>query len=150
MNDIVKWQLNQPRLWDWLEDQWLTAAPFGLTRSNGIRVEEFISGDEFILRAEVPGVDPAKDLSVAVDHGQITISGERREERKRDHRSEFFYGKFSRVISLPRDAHMDKIDANYANGILEVRVKLEHQAIGALKVPIKVEQLAVEAGAGKT
>ena len=59
-----------------------------------------------VVRAELPGVDPEKDIDVTVEDGVLTISAERREstEKKEDtsYRSEFRYGSFVRRLPVPR------------------------------------------------
>jgi len=60
--------------------------------------------DEFQIKAELPGV-PKDDISVDVNNGVVTISGERKNEYKdeKEHRIERFYGRFSRSFSLPEN-----------------------------------------------
>lgn len=111
-----------PRLMDWLDD----FAPIGLSFRNGgthpIKIEEFVKGDEITIRAELPGVDPEKDIEVTVGDGILTIKGERREEHKDAERSEFHYGSFTRSISLPSGTDDTNVHATYKDGILEVKV----------------------------
>ena len=61
------------------------------------------AGDNFVLKAQLPGIDP-KDIDVQVTREAISISGERRYENTDEKsgyvRSEFRYGKFHRVLSL--------------------------------------------------
>ncbi|WP_240646080.1 Hsp20/alpha crystallin family protein [Georgenia sp. SYP-B2076] len=91
-----------------------------------IRVEEYTDGDELVVRAEIPGVDPEKDIDVTVDEGVLTISAQRKEktESKRGggFRSEFRYGHFERQVRLPRGTSSDVIRATYRDGVLEVRL----------------------------
>jgi HSP20 family protein len=93
-----------------------------------IRVEEFQDHDHYVIRAEVPGVDPDKDIDVTVNGSILRLSiTRRRQESSEDRhgwRSEFSYGSFARTVSLPSAAAMKDIHATYANGVLEVRVPL--------------------------
>ena len=78
-------------------------------------------GDNFVLKAQLPGIDP-KDIDVQVTREAVSISGERRYEN-RDHqsgyvRSEFRYGKFHRVLPLPAHIKNDSVQAEYKDGIL--------------------------------
>jgi HSP20 family molecular chaperone IbpA len=57
-----------------------------------MRMEETLTDTEYVLRAELPAMDPGKDITVTVDQGLLTISAERREEEKVRGRSEFRYG----------------------------------------------------------
>jgi HSP20 family protein len=51
-----------------------------------IKVEEFIDGDHLVIRAELPGVDPDRDIDVLVDSGVLTIAAERQERNRRSSR----------------------------------------------------------------
>lgn len=54
------------------------------------------------MRAELPGIDPDKDVQITLEDNVLTLHGERREEVKDKHRSEFRYGAFSRAVRCPR------------------------------------------------
>jgi HSP20 family protein len=91
-----------------------------------LRVEEFADGDDFVIRSEIPGVDPERDVELTIDDGVLRISA-RREERsehkdKDGFRSEFRYGTFERSVVLPRGVNEDDIKASYKDGILEIRI----------------------------
>jgi len=77
--------------------------------------------DSLVLRAEIPGIE-AKDLDVRVTREAVAITGEHRYERKAEEagffQSEFRYGKFQRVISLPVAIENDRVNAEFKNGIL--------------------------------
>lgn len=77
----------------------------------------------FLLRADVPGVDPA-DIDVAMDNGILTVSGVRHaEERSEDagmQRVERSSGRFYRRFTLPESVDTDGITAKVRNGILEL------------------------------
>ena len=49
-----------------------------------MRLEEFVDHGHLVVRAELPGIDPEKDIHVVVDEGLLTITGERRSETKQD------------------------------------------------------------------
>ncbi len=106
---------------DWLEAN----AGFGM-RGLGlapyVRVEDFTEEGTYVLRAELPGVDPDKDVELKVEGDLLTIRGERREEQKDKNHHEFHYGAFSRSIPLPSGVKAEDVTATYDNGVLEVRV----------------------------
>ena len=81
--------------------------------------------DKFVLRADVPGVDPA-EIEVSMDAGVLTVSGERRSETSDESdglkRVERISGRFYRRFSLPESADADGIAAKSNNGILEVTI----------------------------
>lgn len=107
-----------------------------------IRVEEYVDGKTLVVRAEMPGVDPDKDIEVTMDEGYLRIRAERQEKEehkeKGRYRSEFRYGSFSRNIPLPDGVKEEDIKATYTNGVLEVRAPLpdEAQATEPKKLPI--------------
>ncbi|MCZ7536809.1 MAG: Hsp20/alpha crystallin family protein [Acidimicrobiia bacterium] len=96
---------------------------------SGMRVEEQVEGDELVVRAEMPGIDPDKDVRIHVRNHTLELDVERREETKSEekgrYRSEFRYGRFSRVVQLPPDADESDVKATYKDGILEVRMPLD-------------------------
>ena len=93
-----------------------------------MRMEEFVDGDELVVRAELPGVDPEKDVEITVTDGTLTVAAERHDERTTGekgtgaYRSEFRYGSFRRQIQLPAGTDVHAVTATYADGILEVRM----------------------------
>ncbi len=87
-----------------------------------MRLEDEMIDGRYEVRAEIPGIDPAKDLDITVRDGQLTIKAERTEKKEFDGRSEFSYGSFVRMVSLPAGADEDDIKATYDKGILTVSV----------------------------
>lgn len=91
-----------------------------------IRVDEFQDGQTQVIRAELPGIDPDKDVEITVLDGLLHINAERRiDEETKDKgftRHEMRYGSLTRTIPLPKGATESDIKATYRDGILEVRV----------------------------
>lgn len=87
--------------------------------------------DNYTVRVEVPGLR-REDIEVALEDGALTISGERKAETPAEgtevHRQERFYGKFSRVITLPTVVAADKVKAQYKDGILTVTLAKAEEA----------------------
>jgi HSP20 family protein len=81
--------------------------------------------DAYEINIELPGV-AADDIDIAVDDGQLTIKGEKRFQREETGRTYYFsereYGAFQRSFRLPADADADKVVADFANGVLTVRI----------------------------
>lgn len=102
-----------------------------------IRVEENLEKGRYTLRAELPGVDPAKDVDISVREGQLTIKAERTERKEEGTRSEFHYGSFYRSIPLPVGAKEDDIDASYTDGILTVTVPVSESETPEKHIEIK-------------
>lgn len=106
-----------------------------------IRLEQFRDGDDFVVRAELPGIDPENEIEVAVERGMLHISAtrERKSETSEEgsYRSEFSYGTFRRSIALPEGADADAVTASYDDGILEIRTPLSEPATATRTIPIK-------------
>ena len=120
-------QARIPDLLDWLDAPWPAMLPFGSNAT--FRVEDYVDDGKYMIRAELPDVDPEDDVEVTVEGGLLTIRAERREESKQqDRHSEFRYGSLSRRVSLPQGADSSKITARYDKGILEVTVPVPDRA----------------------
>ena len=113
-----------PEIFAWLEGPFVSPRPVA---AQAMRMEEHVAGGRYVVQAELPGVDPAKDMEVSVAKSILTIRAERHEENQGQHRSEFRYGTFTRHIALPVTADAKDIKATYHWGILEVSVGL-HEA----------------------
>jgi HSP20 family protein len=107
-----------------------------------IRIEEFVDGKDYVVRAELPGLDPDKDIHVTVADGTLRIKVERSEERKTEDgktvHSEFHYGSLYRQVLLPVGARDDKVTARYDKGILEIRVVIAEPEAKFREIPITV------------
>ena len=124
---------------DWLEAPWAVLRPVA---GHPMRVEDFVQDGSYVIRAELPGIDPEKDMTVTVANGILTIKAERREEAVGKHHSEFRYGSFSRSVTLPAGADEDHIEATCSHGVLEVIVKLAEKGAdtGGRKIAVRQDQ----------
>jgi HSP20 family protein len=124
---------------DWLESPWTVLRPAG---GHPIRVEDYFKDGCYVVRAEIPGVDPEKDIEVTASKGILTISATRTEETDGKHRSEFRYGTFTRSVTLPAGADEDHIQATYDMGVLEVTVEIKDQAAEKAhkRIPVTLHQ----------
>lgn len=102
-----------------------------------IPVESFTEEGTYVVRADLPGVDPEKDIEVKVDGDVLTIHGERREEEHENGRSEVRYGAFTRSVRLPKGASADDVSARYDAGVLEVRVPMKEAPAEPIKVAVQ-------------
>ena len=79
----------------------------------------------FLLRADVPGVNPA-DIDISMDAGVLTVSGARTIEGQGEdtdvRRTERATGRFQRRFTLPETADADSISAKSSNGTLEIAI----------------------------
>jgi len=115
-----------------------------LTMASSIKVEQFQDGSTLVVRAEIPGIDPDKDVDVSVSGGMLHIKAEREErtehKEKDGYRSEFRYGSFQRSIALPAGAKEEDITASYKDGVLEVRAPAPVAAPGTSGTKIRVDR----------
>jgi HSP20 family protein len=110
-----------PDLVEWFEEPFVTLRPY---LAQPIRIEDFVEDGHYLVRAELAGIDPAKDVEVTVGSGYLTIRAERHDKTEGKHRTEFRYGSF-RSLPLPGDANPDDITASYDHGILTISVGLK-------------------------
>jgi HSP20 family protein len=112
-----------------------------LLAEDQLRVEEFMDGDTLVIRAELPGIDPDKDVELTIGDGMLHLHAERRQEKKIEDkdlvRSELRYGASTRTLPLPVGATDKDIDASYKAGILEVRVPVDTKKAAATKIPVR-------------
>jgi HSP20 family protein len=135
-----------PSLFDWPfpVPGWWSRFDEAFRDANGrqlLRVEEFEQDDTLVVRAEMPGIDPDKDVEITLADGMLTIRSERTEEaetsKRHFHRREIRYGAFSRTIALPEGTSDSDIKASYKDGVLEIRIPVPpaHKS-EAKRVPI--------------
>ncbi len=107
---------------------WSTLPP--LFGGQPIRLEDGMADGRYEVRAELPGLDPAKDVDVTTRDGVLTIRAQRGQRAESNGRSEFSYGSFVRSVTLPPGANQDDIKVAYRDGILTVSVGLAQAAAG--------------------
>lgn len=94
---------------------------------------------EVVVRAELPGLQP-QDLDVRLAGNQLTISGEKKESHEKQgkdsYRSEIRFGAFRRTVKVPEGVDAEGVEANYADGVLTLRLKKTRVA-PAKKIEIK-------------
>jgi len=119
-----------PDLVEWFEEPFMTLRPY---LAQPIRVEDYLEGDRYTVRAELAGIDPAKDVEVTIGAGYLTIHAERHDKTEGKHRTEFRYGTFTRSLPLPSNVNEDDVQATYHDGILTISVGLRTEK----KEPVK-------------
>lgn len=101
-----------------------------------MRIEDYVKDGRYVLRAELPGIDPEKDLDVTASNGVLTIKADRLDTPEGTHRSEFRYGTSVRTIRLPVNADEEHIQASYDSGVLEVEVLLRDADGDGRHIPV--------------
>ena len=104
-----------------------------------VDIEETVQ--DYVIRAELPGLDKDK-VKVGVEGAVLTLSGERDLERtaegKTYHHIERSHGTFSRSFTLPEDSDAERVEAQFTNGVLTVRVAKREEALPK-SIEVRVE-----------
>jgi HSP20 family protein len=126
--DLADWTVRPFEAWRRLFDE------------EQVNVEEFVENGQLVVRAELPGVDPDRDVQIEVVEGSLRIRAERRQEetvQERNYRrSEIRYGSFTRSLPLPPGTNEDDVTASYKDGILEVRAPVDEGRRQPSRIPI--------------
>ena len=116
------------RLWDWFDgpelSRWFGDMKPWFGTVDQLRIEQEVNDDTMTIRAEMPGIDPDKDVDISLDDDILRIRAERRSETKEEQegrvRSEFHYGSFERRLRVPKGVGLDDVKATYKDGILQI------------------------------
>jgi HSP20 family protein len=113
----------------------------GLTSSFVPAVDIYEDEHHVTVKMEVPGIDQ-KDIDVRLENNTLTVRGERNfdkdEKEENFHRIERRYGSFYRAFTLPNTLDAEKVQADYDNGVLKIRM--------AKKAEAKPKQIKVNIG----
>lgn len=124
-------------LLDEMFGDWPTETAAGGLSMPSVDITE--SDDAYCVRAELPGVSK-DEVTVELDQGVLCLRGEKKSRRdektERGRRLECSYGAFSRSFTLPSDADPDRINAEFKDGVLEVKVHKQPES--------KPKQIAVK------
>ena len=127
---------------DWLESPWTGPPPF-LT-GQVFRLEETTRDNRYVIRAELPGLDPDNDIQVTIDGRILTIRAERRQQDNGPYRSEFRYGSLARAVRLPGRVDPADVTARYGKGVLEVSVPVPVVKPEGTRIPVENAEAAPE------
>ena len=147
MNYLTRWQRPELATWSGLgrlsslrdEIDRLFEAPLAeLARTSNLlsgwtpAFDIFEDKDNLVVKAELPGMKK-EDIEISLHDGSLSISGERKSETKNEdaevYRSERFFGRFQRTVSLPTQVNSDKVKAQYKDGILTVTLPKTEEAM---------------------
>ena len=146
MNGLIRWQ--RPDLSPWAGFGRLSGLRDEIDRlfetplADLVRTSQLLSGwtpaldmyedkDNFYVRLELPGMKK-EDIELSLHEGSLSIAGERKVENKSKdsevYRSERFFGRFQRTVSLPKAVTVEKVKAHYTDGILTVTLPKAEEA----------------------
>jgi HSP20 family protein len=121
---------------------WLTPGS-GRSHNGGAwnpAVDVFTRDGDLVIKAELPGIDPDKDVDISWQDGLLTIRGERRSEERTErenyYRWESSYGSFQRSVPIPDGVKFEDVQASYDRGVLEVVVPKAAELTAPKRVPI--------------
>lgn len=135
--------------------------PFAMMRQMNEEMDRFFgaaktgsNGDQFwspaielkrkngnlVVSAELPGLKK-DEIKVKVIDESLVLEGERKQEKEEKkegyYHSERSYGRFYRTIPLPEGAQLDKISADFSNGLLEVSIPVPEAKHTSRDVPVR-------------
>ncbi len=122
-----------PMLSDFLEDFFNTDIfndmPAVQSSVPAVNIKE--TDKSYVIELAAPGLKK-DDFEIDLDNNVLTISYQKKEEKedKDEHytRREFYFSEFKRSFTLPETADLDKIDAKYKDGILEITIEKKDEA----------------------
>jgi HSP20 family protein len=136
MSNIIRWDpfrdlMNLRRSMDRLFDEAMSDSEVWQPMTWDLALDVIEKDDEYVVKASIPGVNP-NDLEITYINNALTIKGEVKEESEvkesRYHLRERRYGSFARSILLPSNVAAEKIDANFENGVLTLKLPKTEEA----------------------
>jgi HSP20 family protein len=99
-------------------------------------VDIFEKGNDLVVKAELPGMRK-EDIEVSVTDHTMRISGEKKREEKIEKKNYYWeersYGSFTRSFQIPSEVQTDKVEANFKDGVLEIRIPKTKEALNKEK-----------------
>ena len=109
------------------------------SRPHTPRAEDYVADGSYVVRLELPGIDPATDVDISVVGETLQVTAQRETAKREERRTEFRYGAFSRTVPLPPGVTAGEVSASYDKGILTITMPLPDAATTARrKVPVQV------------
>ena len=95
-------------------------------------VDIYSTGEqELVFKAEIPGMNRDR-LDITVENFTLTIRGEKKSEQtikdEQFHRVERSYGTFTRSFALPHTVDSNRVEADYKEGVLTIKLPLREDA----------------------
>ena len=102
-------------------------------------MDVFEKNGKLLVHADLPGLNK-KDLTITFEENDLVLRGERKDVRKVEeenvYRAECVYGTFYRRLPLPVGLEVDKIEASFKDGVLEIEIPLPKGKAYAKEIPI--------------
>ncbi len=130
--------------WDALFDRFFSEPAPMWTGGYTVPTDVFHTEDSLVIRMDLPGVSP-DDVEVSVQENTLLINGTRRfawdADKVRFVRRGSFYGDFTQRVALGKGLQLDAINANYDNGVLELRIPYAEE--------VQPKRIEIEVGSGQ-
>ena len=142
MATLIRWNPGRDLMdWGWNIDQFfrdfMEPTEFSEEGYCTPPVESFRHNGRFVVRVDLPGVNP-QDIHLTADPGSLTIEGERKRSGEIGEealfRDELCYSSFRRSVEIPDGVKIDQIKARYHDGVLEITAP-----VGEEHLPKKIE-----------
>ena len=107
------------------------------------QMDMYEENDKFVIKVKAPGFDE-KNVDISIEENSVTITGksesqeEEKDEKRKYYRKEITTRSFTRSVTLPRKVDAEKAEAEFKNGILEIRLPKAEEA-KPKKIAIKVK-----------
>ena len=135
------WPIGNSMLTDLFDNDRVFNSPW-LSGRNAPAVNIKENEKNYEVELAAPGYDK-KDFNISIDHGLLTVSAERREEKeeKEDNytRREFGFSSFSRSFNLPTNTNEENIDAKYTDGVLKLTIAKIREPNGKPRKQISIK-----------
>lgn len=126
MSLLTRWEPKTLSNWfeDFFNEDWRFEPRALTTTYPAVEVKE--EKEHYLMSAELPGLSK-EEINVEVKNGVLTISGEKKHEKKEEKKGYFYsergYGRFERSFNLGENVSEGNVEAAYRNGVLEIRLK---------------------------
>ncbi len=122
---------NSPVVWF---DNFFEVPNYLSEKPKGFHWEVEETEGHYLMRFDLPGVKK-NDLKIEVKNDVLTVSGERKDIRKKENYGA--YGSFEQAFTLPEGVDTDKIEANLEDGVLQLAVpKLAEKQPKQIKIGV--------------
>ena len=131
VNDLDRFHRDMNRLFDMAFSGWGDPEASLLGGQWMPAVDVVDRKDAIIVKADLPGMDK-EDIQVTLENNVLSISGEKKVEAEHKEgdalRCERCYGSFHRAFTLPSSVDPNKVEANFKNGVLELKIAKKEEA----------------------
>jgi HSP20 family molecular chaperone IbpA len=117
--------------WGWRQ------AEGSANRPHTPRAEDYMEKGKYIIRMELPGIDPDKDVDIMINGDKLQMTAHREAEKKEGRHTEFRYGSYTRTIPLPHGVTAKDINASYEKGILTISMPLPETGKASQHIPVQ-------------